>query len=170
MIDDAVRHRALAVIEQATARSWTVTAAESCTGGLVASALTSIPGSSGSFGWGFVTYSNLAKQKVLGVSALDLERYGAVSEVVARAMAEGARLASNADLAVAITGIAGPGGGSPNKPVGLVHFAVSMQARTRHHVEQFGDLGRDRVRDGSVIVALDLLLEALSCTECNQAG
>lgn len=170
MMDDAIRQRARAVIEQAKARSWTVTAAESCTGGLVASALTAVEGSSAAFGWGFVTYSNLAKQKLLGVSALDLERYGAVSEVVACAMAEGARSASSADLAVAITGIAGPGGGSLSKPVGLVHFAISTQAQTRHRVERFGTLGRDEVRKSAVIVALDLLLEALSRVESDQAG
>ena len=170
MIDDVICDRAHAVIERAIARSWSVTTAESCTGGLVASALTAIKGSSAAFGWGFVTYSNIAKQRLLGVSALDLDRYGAVSDVVARAMAEGARSASSADLAVAITGIAGPSGGSLSKPVGLVHFAVSTQARTRHHVEQFGDLGRHDVRNRAVVVALELLLDALARIEGDQVG
>jgi len=170
MSDEIIQHSARAVIAEAVRRSVTLTTAESCTGGMVSAALTAIEGSSAAFGWGFVTYSNLAKQTLLNVSAADLERYGAVSEVVARAMAAGARRASNADIAVAITGIAGPGGGSPAKPVGLVHFGVSTRTASRHRVEMFGALGRDQVREKSVIVALDLIREALTDFGPSQTG
>ena len=135
--------------------------AESCTGGLVAAALTEIAGSSDVFDRGFVTYSNAAKQVQLGVPADLLASFGAVSEPVARAMAEGAVRNSEAQLAVAITGIAGPGGGPTEKPVGLVHFASSRADRvTVHRRELFGDLGREAVRMESVRVALRMLREA----------
>jgi nicotinamide-nucleotide amidase len=135
-----------------------IATAESCTGGLVAGLLTEIPGSSTVVERGFVVYSNEAKQELLGVSAELLSRHGAVSEEVARAMAEGALRASRADVAVSVTGVAGPDGGTAAKPVGLVNFACARRgARTIARGERFGDIGRDGVRLASVEVALELL-------------
>ncbi len=135
--------------------------AESCTGGLVAALLTEIPGSSTMFDRGFVTYSNEAKQAMLGVPAELLARYGAVSEACARAMAEGAVANSSATMAVSITGIAGPGGGSDDKPVGLVHFGCSRRGgATTHTGRRFGDIGRQAVRLAAVAEALRLFEEA----------
>ncbi len=138
-----------------------VATAESCTGGLVAAALTDIPGSSDVVERGFVTYSNAAKTELLGVPADLIATHGAVSEPVARAMAEGALRASPADLAVAVTGIAGPGGGTPAKPEGLVHFGAARRGRATVHVRiEFGAIGRGQVRARSVDQALAMLLEA----------
>jgi nicotinamide-nucleotide amidase len=132
--------------------------AESCTGGLVAGALTEIAGSSEVVLAGFVTYSNEAKRSMLGVAHETLARHGAVSEATARAMAEGALERSGADAAVAVTGIAGPGGGSTEKPVGLVHFAMAARGgATRHQEHRFGALTRGEIRRRSVIAALRLL-------------
>lgn len=139
-----------------------VATAESCTGGLVAGALTAVPGSSAMMDRGFVTYSNVAKTQMLGVPADLIERHGAVSEPVARAMAEGARRAAGVDLAVSVTGIAGPGGGSDDKPVGLVHFASDGPLGVRHEAHRFGDIGRDAVRLQSVRAALRLLQEQMA--------
>ena len=138
-----------------------VATAESCTGGMVAAALTDIPGSSSVVERGFVTYSNAAKAECLGVPAVLLDSHGAVSEPVARAMAEGALANSPADLAISITGIAGPGGGSAKKPEGLVHFACARRGgETIHARIEFGPLGRDKVRAASVRQALSMLLRA----------
>ena len=135
-----------------------VVTAESCTGGLVAGALTEVPGSSDVVERGFVTYSNEAKSEMLGVPADLIKAHGAVSELVARAMAEGALRHSRASLAVAVTGVAGPGGGSAAKPVGLVHFAAQATWGTRLHVERrFGALSRSEIRRLAVIEALTLL-------------
>ena len=135
-----------------------VATAESCTGGLIAGLLTEIPGSSNVVERGFVVYSNAAKEELLGVPASTLERHGAVSEETARAMAEGALGASRAEVAVSVTGVAGPDGGTAAKPVGLVHFACARRgARTVTREERFGDIGRDAVRLASVRVGLDLL-------------
>ena len=135
---------------------------KSCTGGLVAGLLTEIPGSSAVVERGFVTYSNEAKTELLGVPAELIAAHGAVSEAVARAMAEGALARSHADVAVAITGIAGPAGGTAAKPVGLVHFALASKGRpTRHLERRYGDLGRGAVRRSAVGDALRLLDEAL---------
>jgi nicotinamide-nucleotide amidase len=135
-----------------------VATAESCTGGMVAAALTEIAGSSAVFERGFVTYSNAAKSDLLGVPADLIAARGAVSEEVARAMALGALQRSDADLAVAITGIAGPTGGSADKPVGLVHFACARRGRpVRHVVRRYGDIGRAAVRLASAREALALL-------------
>ena len=127
MIDRALREKAAQVLEIFRARGLKVATAESCTGGLVAGALTEIAGSSDVVDRGFVTYSNAAKEAMLGVPAATLKRYGAVSAETAAAMAAGALKNSLADVTVAITGIAGPGGGSKQKPVGLVHFAAASR-------------------------------------------
>ncbi len=146
------------VLELCRARGLLVATAESCTGGLVAAALTEIPGSSDVVDRGFVTYSDEAKRAMLGVPAATLKRYGAVSAQTAKAMAAGALKNSRADLAVSITGIAGPGGGSKHKPVGLVHFAAaSRDGRRMARKRLYGDIGRRRVRQRSVAEALALL-------------
>lgn len=142
-------------------RGLTVATVESCTGGLVCGALTAIPGSSDVVLGGLATYSNAAKSALAGVPAALIEAHGAVSEPVARAMAEGGRVRLDADLAVAITGVAGPGGGSAEKPVGLVHFSCASQGQpTQHRERRFGPLSRDEIRRLSVIVALEMLKEA----------
>jgi nicotinamide-nucleotide amidase len=142
----------------ARARGLRIATAESCTGGLVAGALTDIAGSSDVVDRGFVTYSNAAKQGMLGVTALTLERAGAVSRETAEEMAQGALAHSDADLAVAITGIAGPGGATPGKPVGLVHLAAAARdGRLIHRAKKFGDIGRRKVRQKSVDEALAML-------------
>lgn len=155
-----LRRATTRVLDLCRARGVLVATAESCTGGLVAGALTEIAGSSDVVDCGFVTYSNEAKQKLLGVPAQMLKRYGAVSKETAAAMAKGALKNSRADLAVAITGIAGPGGGSKQKPVGLVYFAAASRAGGQiAHRSLFGDVGRSRVRQCSVIQALAMLEE-----------
>ncbi len=135
--------------------------AESCTGGLVSALLTEIPGSSDVFDRGFATYSNEAKSELLGIPARVITASGAVSTEVARRMADEALLRSNADLAVSITGVAGPGG-TPHKPAGLVHFGLaSRNTPTRTEVRRFGDRGRGNVRLASVETALGLLAEGV---------
>ncbi|PWB93248.1 CinA family protein [Methylosinus sporium] len=135
--------------------------AESCTGGLVAGAITDIAGSSDAFDCGFVTYSNAAKEEMLGVPHEILERHGAVSAETARAMASGAVERSFADIVVSITGIAGPGGGSAEKPVGLVHFACLRKGFGMEHIERrFGPETREAIREGSVAQALELMIAA----------
>lgn len=162
MFPDDIVALANEVLEAAKAEGVKIATAESCTGGLVAGALTAISGSADVVERGFVTYSNEAKHEMLGVEAQLIEDAGAVSEQVARAMAEGAVKNSGADLAVSITGIAGPTGGTPLKPVGLVHFAVARKGgQTTHRQELFGALGRERVRMASVKVALNLLFVRL---------
>jgi len=139
-------------------RGLKVATAESCTGGLVIAALTEIAGSSDVVDRGFVTYSNAAKQAMLGVTSLTLERAGAVSRETAEEMAQGALVHSDADLTVAITGIAGPGGATPGKPVGLVHFAAAARdGRHMHREKRYGAIGRRRVRLKSVAEALAML-------------
>jgi nicotinamide-nucleotide amidase len=156
--NEAIRDTAARVLAACRARRLKVASAESCTGGLVAGALTEIPGSSDVFDLGFVTYSNAAKQRMLGVAAVILERHGAVSRQTAEAMADGALAVSKADLAVAVTGIAGPGGGSPDKPVGLVHLAAAARDGERLHREKrYGDIGRCGVRQAAVAEALTML-------------
>jgi len=159
-VSDELHDAAIAVLEACRARGLKIATAESCTGGLVAGALTDIAGSSDVVDRGFVTYSNEAKQQMLGVAADTLRRYGAVSRETAEAMANGAIAQSNANLVVAITGIAGPGGGSADKPVGLVHFAAASRSGTLAHVEmRYGDIGRAEVRRQSVLRALVMLRE-----------
>jgi len=158
MFPDDIVALANEVLEAAKEEGVMIATAESCTAGLVSGALTAISGSAEVVERGFVTYTNEAKHEMLGVSAQLIEDAGAVSEAVARAMAEGALKHSNAQLAVSITGIAGPTGGTPLKPVGLVHFAVAEKdGQTTHRQELFGALGRERVRLASVKVALNLL-------------
>jgi nicotinamide-nucleotide amidase len=153
-----IRSTAKHVLELCRARGWHVATAESCTGGLVAAALTEIAGSSDVVDRGFVTYSNEAKAEMLGVPLSTLKRYGAVSAQTAKAMAAGALKNSHADLAVSITGIAGPGGGTKQKPVGLVHFAaVRRDGRSVVRKKLFGPVGRSRVRQLSVVEALKML-------------
>jgi nicotinamide-nucleotide amidase len=139
-----------------------IATAESCTGGLVASCLTEIAGSSDVVDRGFVTYSNQAKRDLLGVPGDLIADCGAVSEPVARAMAEGALAQSDADIAVSITGVAGPGGGTSMKPVGLVHFGTARRGREIQHAEhRFGDIGRAEVRMRAVEVALEMLRQRI---------
>jgi nicotinamide-nucleotide amidase len=157
---DAFLSRAADLIASCRTRGLTVATAESCTGGLLAALITAIPGSSDVFERGFVTYSNAAKIECLGVSPRILEDFGAVSAEAARAMAAGALAHSPAGIAVSVTGIAGPGGGSPGKPVGLVHFGLARRGGAIVAVEKrFGDLGRDGVRSAAVATAIEMLLE-----------
>ncbi len=150
------------LIDEARNRSLRIVTAESCTGGLVAGAICSIAGASDVFERGFVTYTNRAKQEMLGVPGDLLADVGAVSEPVARMMAEGALEASNGHLAVAITGVAGPGGGSPMKPVGTVHFATARaNAPIRHSHERFDFETREEVQLAAVAFALTMLREAI---------
>jgi nicotinamide-nucleotide amidase len=158
MIDRTLRAKATQVLKVFRARGLKIATAESCTGGLVAGALTEIAGSSDVVDRGFVTYSNAAKEAMLGVTAATLKRHGAVSAETAAAMAAGALKNSEADITVAITGIAGPGGGSAQKPVGLVHFAAASRDGRRLALHRrFGKIGRRRVRERSVAQALALL-------------
>jgi nicotinamide-nucleotide amidase len=157
-MSDALREAATAVLDVCRVHGLKVATAESCTGGLVAGALTEIAGSSDVVDRGFVTYSNEAKLQMLGVPSETLRDYGAVSRQTAEAMARGAIARSNAQVAVAITGIAGPSGGSANKPVGLVHFAAASHGGALTHKEmRYGDIGRSKVRHKSVLQALAML-------------
>jgi nicotinamide-nucleotide amidase len=150
--------QAAALLEAARANGDVITTAESCTGGLISAALSAVPGASDVFDRGFITYSNVAKSEMLGVPYWLIEKHGAVSEDVARAMAGGALTHSNASMAVAVTGIAGPSGGTPDKPVGLVHFAAGRPDGPMHHERVlFGDLSRAEIRRRSVERALSLL-------------
>ena len=158
MTGDTIRDAAARVLDACRIHGLKVATAESCTGGLVAGALTEIAGSSDVFDRGFITYSNAAKEAMLGVPSSILERHGAVSRESADAMAAGALAMSNADLAVAVTGIAGPGGGSAEKPVGLVHFAAAARdGRCFHREKRYGDIGRSPVRTHAVAEALAML-------------
>lgn len=149
-----------ALIKLCIDKKLTIATAESCTGGLVAGALTSVPGSSAVVDRGFVTYSNAAKREMLGVPLATLKQYGEVSRQTAEAMARGALSNADVDLAVSITGIAGPGGATADKPVGLVHFAAASRSGiSMHAAKRYGDIGRDDVRQESVLQALRMLAE-----------
>jgi nicotinamide-nucleotide amidase len=150
------------IIQLLTEKQQTIVTAESCTGGLIAAALTDIPGASAAVYGGYVTYANAAKSRMIHVQARLIRDYGAVSNQVARAMADGARNTARADFAVAVTGIAGPDGGSEKKPVGLVYIAVSSELATVVIEHRFGDQGRDEIRRASVRAALDLILQVLA--------
>ncbi len=162
LFTDDMRALAQRVIDENRARSRKIALAESCTGGLVAGLLTEIPGASDVFECGYVTYSNEAKMTMLGVHSDVIETFGAVSIATAWAMAQGALAHSNADVAVAITGVAGPGGGSDRKPVGTVVFARAEKGESPDHVvadrKNFDDLGRTEIRIQAVRCALELLL------------
>lgn len=159
MFPPELRMLAQLTIAEAIDRRVRIVTAESCTGGLIAACLTEIPGSSAVVERGFVTYSNRAKQELLGVPGDLIADVGAVSEPVARAMAEGALKASDAHIAVSATGVAGPGGGTGFKPVGLVHLACAREGPypLMHRAERFGDLGRSEIRLAAVGVALDMI-------------
>ena len=160
MADRETEAAATALLELCKSKKLMVATAESCTGGLVAGALTDIAGSSAVVDRGFITYTDAAKHQMLGVPTATIERHGAVSRETAEAMARGALGQANADIAVSITGIAGPGGGSADKPVGLVHFAAaSRNGDLIHRERRFGDIGRGEVRRRSVLQALSMLTE-----------
>ena len=144
------------------ARGWRLATAESCTGGLIVACLTEIPGSSSVVERGYVTYDNRAKQELLGVPAGTIERVGAVSEEVARAMAEGALERSGVGLAIACTGIAGPGGATPKKPVGLVHLAVARRGGPTLHAREVFSGDRSAIRSASVDAALELAIRSFA--------
>src|SRR6202789_2122062 len=146
------------VLSDARERKLRIATAESCTGGLIAGLLTEIPGSSDVVDRGFIVYSNRAKADMLNVPGDLIADMGAVSEAVARSMAEGAVENSHAHMAVAVTGVAGPGGGTKMKPVGLVHIAAAREGRSiLHEAHRFGDIGRSEVRIRTVEAALELL-------------
>jgi nicotinamide-nucleotide amidase len=160
MSDGELIAQAQALLKLCRSKKLKIATAESCTGGLVAATLTEIAGSSDVVERGFVTYSNEAKQAMLGVPATTLASHGAVSAETARAMATGALAHAPVDLTVSITGIAGPGGAVAGKPVGLVHFgAASRRGQLIHRERRYGDIGRAQVRYASVIEALALLRE-----------
>jgi nicotinamide-nucleotide amidase len=155
-----IRSLARALLDLCKMRKLTIATAESCTGGLVCASLVDIPGSSAVVTTGFITYSNEAKHELLGVSSQTLENFGAVSKEAAVGMATGALKKARADLTVAVTGIAGPGGATPGKPVGLVHLAVAARdGRVLAREKRFGAIGRTAVRMRSVVEALKMLTE-----------
>ena len=160
MAHDALIEQARALVDLCRGKKLTIATAESCTGGLVAAALTEIAGSSDVFERGFVTYSNAAKQAMLGVPSATLAGFGAVSRETAQAMALGALVHSAASLTVAVTGIAGPGGATADKPVGLVYLAaVARCGRVLTQEQRFGDIGRAKVRLAAVERGLAMLNE-----------
>jgi len=162
-MDNSLDNLAAQVLEKCRARGVTLTTAESCTGGLIAATLTNIPGSSDVFDRGFVTYSNQAKSDMLGVDPDLIAQQGAVSELVARHMAHGALTHSGCDIAVAVTGVAGPGGGSEDKPVGCVHIVVAeSQGTTQHEICAFGKLSRPEIRKNTVLRAFLILDRIIS--------
>ena len=163
MLDEAIRDAACRVLEECRKAGLMLVTAESCTGGLVAGALTAIAGSSDVVERGFVTYSYESKTAMLGIPAATIAEHGAVSEPVARAMAEGALARSAAHISIAVTGVAGPGSDSDAKPAGLVHLAAAQAGKgVLHERFEFGDIGRDAVRRASVAAALDLILRRLA--------
>lgn len=171
MADLETQRAATALLEACKAKRLMLATAESCTGGLVAGALTDIAGSSAVVDRGFVTYTDESKEQMLGVPADTLKRYGAVSRETAEAMAKGVLAHAPVDLAVSITGIAGPGGGSATKPVGLVHFgAASRMGRLIHRERRYGDLGRSEVRRLSVLEALAMLAELAAAERSKERG
>lgn len=158
MFSSALLSLARVVLADARAAKLRIVTAESCTGGLIAACLTEIPGSSDVLDRGFIVYSNRAKQDLLNVPGDLIADMGAVSEAVARAMAEGAVENSNAHLAIAVTGVAGPGGGTPLKPVGLVHVAAAREGRSiLHEAHRLGDIGRTEIRLKAIEAGLHLL-------------
>ena len=162
MFPDDMLQEAADLLDACRGAGLKLATAESCTGGLIAGLLTEIAGSSDVVERGFVTYSNEAKQELIGVPAATIESHGAVSKATASAMAEGALDHARADISVSVTGVAGPGGGSAAKPVGLVHLAAARRGRPTIHREcRFGDIGRTEVRIASVRAALELIRRQL---------
>lgn len=161
LFDATLTEKATEVLAKAGEKHWRVAAAESCTGGLIAALLTEIPGSSAVIGRSFVTYSNRAKHEILNVPAELLREHGAVSEPVVRAMAQNTLDMTTASLTVAVSGIAGPGGGSAEKPAGTVHMASCTADGIIHIKQSFGDIGRTEVRLATVDAAMDMLLARL---------
>jgi nicotinamide-nucleotide amidase len=160
MFPHGLTARAAALIDLCRGKRLMLATAESCTGGLIAGLITAVPGSSDVLDCGFVTYSNDAKSRMTGVLPELIAEHGAVSEEVARAMAEGALAHSAADIAIAVTGVAGPGGGTAHKPVGLVHCAAARKGHaTITRVLRLGDIGRDAVRLETVHAAVELAYE-----------
>ncbi len=160
MPDQTLLDAANALLELCKKKKLTIATAESCTGGLVAATLSEISGSSLVLDRGFVTYSNIAKQQMLGVTPATIDVYGAVSKECAEEMAKGALAHASVDLAVSITGIAGPTGAVPGKPIGLVYFCTaSRSGRVIAHDRKYGDIGRAKVRRESVLQALAMLRE-----------
>ena len=159
MLPDATLDQAGHVLQVLRARAWTLATAESCTGGLIAAALTHVAGSSDVVDCGFVTYSNAAKTRLLGVDAGLIARHGAVSEAVAAAMAQGALAGSGAAIAISVTGVAGPGGGSADKPVGLVWFGCARRGAGVLTVREVFAGDRGHVRAATVARAFGLILE-----------
>ena len=152
--------RAAELIALLRGKQMKLATAESCTGGLIAGLITSVSGSSDGLDCGFVTYSNAAKTRMIGVPPELIAEHDAVSEQVARAMAEGALANSAADITIAVTGVAGPGGGTPSKPVGLVHCAAARRGHaTVHQALRLGDIGRERVRLETVRAAIEMVYE-----------
>ncbi len=160
MSDQELADRAIELLELCKKKKLTLATAESCTGGMLAAVITEIPGSSLVLDRGFVTYTNEVKQQMLGVAPTTIDVYGAVSRECAEEMAKGALAHSPVNLAVSITGVAGPTGAVPGKPIGLVHFAAaSRSGRLVHHDRKYGDIGRSNVRRASVVQALAMLME-----------
>lgn len=162
MFSSELDAQARRLIDLARGKRLLIATAESCTGGLISGLITEIPGSSDVFDRGFVTYSNAAKSRMLGVSPGLISAFGAVSSSVARAMAEGALANSDAHVAVAVTGIAGPGGGTIDKPAGLVYLACARRGGDSRNLEcRFGDIGRSEVRMATVAAAVKMLEQAV---------
>lgn len=154
--------RAARLLRETKARRYTIATAESCTGGLIAATLAAVPGASASLERGFVTYANEAKIEMLSVRIAMLREHGAVSREVALAMAEGALMHSPADIVVAVTGVAGPDGGTPEKPVGLVHIAAARRdGPVVHEEKRFGAIGRHEIQEATVAAAFELMARVL---------
>lgn len=168
MFEKHLTDKATQLLRTCSGKHMRVATAESCTGGLIAALLTEIPGSSMVIGRSFITYSNRAKREILGVSADMLKQHGAVSEPVVRAMAQNTFDMTSAHLTIAVSGIAGPGGGTPEKPVGTVHMATASTSTSvttsgvEHICHQFGDIGRTEVRLKTVDAAMDMLLAQIT--------
>lgn len=158
MIMDMLTQKATEVCKFLADNQMTIATAESCTGGMIAELLTSVSGASGVFGYGFVTYSNEAKEKLLGVKKETLSQFGAVSSQTVTEMAEGALKAANADIAVSVSGIAGPSGGTKEKPVGLVYVGLSQKGKDTRAIKNNFDGSRDSVRRQTAEKVFDLIL------------
>ncbi|MCF6326687.1 MAG: CinA family protein [Devosiaceae bacterium] len=161
MFPDPIMELSAKTVQSLKAKNMNICTAESCTGGLIVSALTSVPGSSTVVYGGFITYANEAKIAMVDVPSKLISQHGAVSQDVAIAMAQGALKQSKSDISIAVTGIAGPGGGTAEKPVGLVHFSCATKERTHHQEMKFGDLGREAIRMATVKKALEMVLKTI---------